>query len=185
MNTMKDKIITAAIAIAAFLFGTLMPRSPKVETRDIVVYRDTSYSRLSMGAIKTLDIPEVRGVPSVLYIPETNVRVEYRDSIRYVVLDREHKFLENDDVKIWYSGVNPTIDSLQVLRKVASKDPRKRHSIGLETKIGYYGDFGFMTGATYRYDVFKWFSVSAKAGYNFYTEKPYMCFGLDLKIYSW
>lgn len=182
---MKDKIITAAIVLAAFLFGTLMPRSPKVETRDVVVYRDTSYSRMAMGTIKTLDVPEVSGAPSVLYVPETDVRVEYRDSIRYVVLDREHKFLENDDVKIWYSGVNPTIDSLQVRRRVINKDPQKRHSIGLETKIGYYGDFGFMTGATYRYEAFKWLEMSANVGYNVYTDKPYVCFGMDLKIYSW
>ena len=183
---MKDKIIISVIAIAAFLLGTLMPRSPKVETRDVLVYRDTSYSRLSLGDIKKLDVPEVKGVPSVLYIPETEVKIEYRDSIRYVVLDREHKVLENPDVKIWYSGVNPTIDSIAVrTRTVVQKEPWKRHSIGLEGKVGYYGNFGLMAGAVYEYDIFKWLSVSAKAGYDFYLEKPYVALGAEIRLYSW
>lgn len=183
---MKDKIIISVIAIVAFLLGTLMPRSPKVETRDVLVYRDTSYSRLSLGDIKKLDVPEVKGVPSVLYIPETEVKIEYRDSIRYVVLNREHKVLDNPDVKIWYSGVNPTIDSLQVKRhKVIQKEPWKRHSIGLEGKSGYYGNFGLMAGAVYEYDIFKWLSVSAKAGYDFNIEKPYFAFGAEIRLYSW
>lgn len=177
---MKDKIIIAAIAIVAFLLGTMMPRSPKVETRDVVVYRDTSYSRLSLGEIKKLDIPEVEGVPMVVYIPETEVKIEYRDSIRYVVLDREHKVLENPDVKIWYSGVDATIDSLQVRRRV-EKEPWKRHTIGLEGDAG----LGLSAGAIYEYDIFKWFSVSAKAGYDFHIEKPYVAVGAKIRLYSW
>ena len=183
---MKDKIIIAVIAIAAFLLGTLIPRSPKVETRDVLVYKDTSYSRLSLGDIKKLDIPEVKGVPSVLYIPETEVKIEYRDSIRYVVLNREHKILENPDVKIWYSGVNPTIDSIAVrTRTVVQKEPWKRHTIGIEGETGYYGDFGLMAGAVYEYDIFRWLSVSVKAGYDFHIEKPYVAAGLNLMIHSW
>lgn len=183
---MKDKIIIAAIAIAAFLLGTLMPRSPKVETRDVVVYRDTSYSRLSLGDIKKLDVPEVKGVPMVVYVPEVEVRTVIKDSISYVVLDREHKILENPDVKIWYSGVNPTIDSLQVKRQtVIQTEPWKRHSIGLEGETGYYGDFGLMAGVVYEYDIFRWFSVSTKAGYDFYVEKPYFAVGAEIRLYSW
>lgn len=183
---MKQALTIAVIAIAAFLLGTLMPRSPKVETRDVVVYRDTSYSRLSLGDIKKLDVPEVKGVPSVLYIPETEVKIEYRDSIRYVMLNREHKILENPDVKIWYSGVDPTIDSIAVrTRTVVQKEPWKRHSIGLEGESGYYGDFGLMAGAVYEYDIFRWLSVSAKAGYDFHIEKPYVAFGAEIRLYSW
>lgn len=183
---MKDKIIIAVIAIAAFLLGTLMPRSPKVETRDVLVYRDTSYSRLSLGDIKKLDVPEVKGVPMVVYVPETEVKIEYRDSIRYVVLSREHKVLENPDVKIWYSGVNPTIDSIAVrTRTVVQKEPWKRHTIALEGETGYSGDFGLMAGAVYEYDIFKWLSVSAKAGYDFHIEKPYVAFGAEIRLYSW
>ena len=183
---MKDKIIISVIAIAAFLLGTLMPRSPKVETRDVLVYRDTSYSRLSLGDIKKLDVPEVKGVPSVLYIPETEVKIEYRDSIRYVVLNREHKVLENPDVKIWYSGVNPTIDSLQVKRhKVIQKEPWKRHNLYLGAQTGYYSDFRLSVGATYQYDVFKWLSVDFRAGYDMYLKQPYAMAGLKVRVYSW
>ena len=179
---MRQALTIAAIAIAAFLLGTLMPRSPKVETRDVLVYKDTSYSRLSLGDIKKLDIPEVKGVPSVIYVPETEVKIEYRDSIRYVVLEREHKVLENPDVKIWYSGVNPTIDSIAVrTRTVVHKEPWKRHTIGLEGDAG----LGLSAGAVYEYDIFKWFSVSTKAGYDFYVEKPYFAVGAEIRLYSW
>lgn len=183
---MKQAITISLIAIGAFLLGTLMPRSPSPEPETIVEYRDTSYSRLNMGNIFNLETPKVSRVPSVLFIPETEVKIEYRDSIRYVVLDREHKFLDNPDVKIWYSGVDPTIDSLQVKRKtVVQKEPWKRHSIELEGETGYYGDFGLMAGAVYEYNVFKWFSVSAKAGYDFYIEQPYVAFGAKIRLYSW
>lgn len=183
---MKQYIIIATIAVGCFILGTLMPRSPNIQEKFVVEYRDTSYSRLSLGDIKKLNVPEVKGVPSVLYIPETEVKIEYRDSIRYVVLNREHKVLENPDVKIWYSGIDPSIDSLQVKRKaVVQKEPWKRHSIGLEGKSGYYGNFGLMAGAVYEYDIFKWLSVSAKAGYDFYIEKPYVVLGAEIRLYSW
>lgn len=183
---MRQALTIAVIAIGAFLLGTLMPRSPSPEPERIVEYRDTSYSRLDMGAVFKLEAPQVSRVPSLLFIPETEVKIEYRDSIRYVVLDREHKFLDNPDVKIWYSGVNSTIDSLQVKRQtVIQKEPWKRHSIELEGETGYYGDFGLMAGAVYEYNVFKWFSVSAKAGYDFYIEQPYVAFGAKIRLYSW
>lgn len=180
---MKQALTIAIIAIVSFLLGTLMPRSPKVETRDIVVYRDTSYSRLSLGDIKKLDVPEVRGVPSVLYVPEVEVRTVIKDSIRYMVLDREHKFLDNPDVKIWYSGIDPTIDSLQVKRQtIVQKEPWKRHSISLSGEVGF-NMLG--VGAEYEYNVFKWFSVSANAGYDFYMKQPYVSANAKVRLYSW
>ena len=180
---MKQALTIAIIAIVSFLLGTLMPRSPKVETRDIVVYRDTSYSRLSLGDIKKLDVPEVRGVPSVLYVPEVEVRTVIKDSIRYLMLDREHKFLDNPDVKIWYSGIDPTIDSLQVKRQtIVQKEPWKRHSISLSGEVGF-NMLG--VGAEYEYNVFKWFSVSANAGYDFYMKQPYVSANAKVRLYSW
>lgn len=180
---MKQALTIAVIAIAAFLLGTLMPRSPSPEPERIVEYRDTSYSRLNMGTVFKLETPKVSRVPSVIFIPETEVKIEYRDSIRYVVLDREHKFLDNPDVKIWYSGVDPTIDSLQVKRQtVIQKEPWKRHSISLSGEVGF-NMLG--AGAEYEYSVFKWFSVSANAGYDFYMKQPYVSASAKIRLYSW
>ena len=180
---MKQALTIAVIAIGAFLLGTLMPRSPKVETRDVVLYRDTSYSRLSLGDIKKLDVPEVRGVPSVLYVPEVEIRTVVKDSIRYVMLDREHKLLDNPDVKIWYSGVDPTIDSLEVKRHtVIQKEPWKRHSVSLSGEVGF-NMLG--VGAEYEYSIFRWLSVSANAGYDFYMKQPYVSANAKVRLYSW
>lgn len=180
---MKQALIIAVIAVGAFLLGTLMPHSPAPEPERIVEYKRIYYSRLSMGTIKALDIPEVKGVPSVLYIPETEVRTVVKDSIRYVVLNREHKFLDNDDVKIWFSGVDATIDSLQVKRHtVIQKDPWKRHSISLSGQVGF--DM-LGAGAEYEYRVFKWFSVSANAGYDFYMKHPYVLASAKIRLYNW
>lgn len=179
---MRDKIIIAVVAVSAFLLGTLMPRTPEVERNEVVIYRDTSYSRLDMGRITNLEVPEIKGVPSLMYIPEVKVRTVVKDSIRYVVLDREHKVLENDDVKVWYSGVDPTIDSLLVRRHtVIQKEPWKRHSVGLEADAG----MGLSAGLIYEYNVFRWMSVSAKTGYEFYMGKPYASVGLNLRLYNW
>lgn len=180
---MKQALTIAVIAIAAFLLGTLMPRSPSPEPERVVEYRDTSYSRLNMGTVFKLETPKVSRVPSVIFIPETEVKIEYRDSIRYVVLDREHKFLDNPDVKIWYSGVDPTIDSLQVKRQtVIQTEPWKRHSISLSGEVGF-NMLG--VGAEYEYNVFKWFSVSANAGYDFYMKQPYVSANAKVRLYSW
>ena len=180
---MKQALTIAIIAIVAFLLGTLMPRSPKIEREEVVVYRDTSYSRLSLGDIKKLDIPEVRGVPSVLYVPEIEIRTVIKDSICYVVMDREHKFLDNPDVNIWYSGIDPTIDSLQVKRQaVIQKEMWKRHSVSLSGEVGF-NMLG--AGAEYEYSVFKWFSVSANAGYDFYMKQPYVSASAKIRLYSW
>ena len=180
---MRQTLTIAVIAIGAFLLGTLMPRSPSPELERIVEYRDTSYSRLDMGTVFKLETPQVSRVPSVIFIPETEVKIEYRDSIRYVVLDREHKFLDNPDVKIWYSGVDPTIDSLQVKRHtVIQKEPWKRHSVSLS------GDVGFNmlgVGAEYEYSIFRWLSVSANAGYDFYVKQPYVSANAKVRLYSW
>lgn len=180
---MKQALTIAVIAIAAFLLGTLMPRSPSPEPERIVEYRDTSYSRLNMGTVFKLETPKVSRVPSIIFIPETEVKIEYRDSIRYVVLDREHKFLDNPDVKIWYSGIDPSIDSLQVKRQaVIQKEPWKRHSISLSGEVGF-NMLG--AGAEYEYSVFKWFSVSANAGYDFYMKQPYVSASAKIRLYSW
>lgn len=180
---MRQALTIAVMAIGAFLLGTLMPRSPSPEPERIVEYRDTSYSRLNMGTVFKLETPQVSRVPSVIFIPETEVKIEYRDSIRYVVLDREHKFLDNPDVKIWYSGVDPTIDSLQVKRHtVIQKEPWKRHSVSLSGEVGF-NMLG--VGAEYEYNVFEWFSVSANAGYDFYMKQPYVAFGAKIRLYSW
>lgn len=180
---MKDKIIAAVIAIGSFLLGTLMPRSPRTAQERIVEYRDTSYSRLSLGDIKKLDIPEVKCVPAVLYVPEVEIRTIFKDSIRYVVLDREHKFLDNPDVKIWYSGVDPTIDSLEVKRHtVIQKEPWKRRSVSLSGEVGFNM---LRVGAEYEYSIFKWLSVSANAGYDFYMKQPYVSANAKFRLYSW
>lgn len=180
---MKQALTIAVIAIAAFLLGTLMPRSPSPEPERIVEYRDTSYSRLNMGTVFKLETPKVSRVPSIIFIPETEVKIEYRDSIRYVVLDREHKFLNNPDVNIWYSGIDPTIDSLQVKRQtVIQKEPWKRHSVSLSGEVGF-NMLG--AGAEYEYSVFKWFSVSANAGYDFYMKQPYVSASAKIRLYSW
>lgn len=180
---MRQALTIAVIAIGAFLLGTLMPRSPSPKPERIVEYRDTSYSRLDMGTVFKLETPQVSRVPSVIFIPETEVKIEYRDSIRYVVLDREHKFLDNPDVKIWYSGVNPTIDSLQVKRHtVIQKEPWKRHSVSLSGEVGF-NMLG--VGAEYEYSIFRWLSVSANAGYDFYVKQPYVSANAKVRLYSW
>ena len=163
-----------------------MPRSSEVEREEVVVYKDRYYSRLDIGSVTKLDIPEVRGIPGVVYIPETEIKVEYRDSVRYVVLDREFKILENEDVKIWYSGVDPTIDSLYVRSKtIIQNTPWKRHSLLFGAEAGYYSDFRMSVGVTYQYDVFKWLNAHVSLGYDYYIEQPYIMTGLKIRLYSW
>ena len=84
----------------------------KVDT--VTVYETAYYSRLELAKnTYRLDVPKVE-VEEFVYVPSDSVEVVYKDSIRYVMLPREYRYTKMDDVEIWHSGVDSTIDSLNV-----------------------------------------------------------------------
>lgn len=176
---MKQRLIIAVISIGVFLLGTLMPRTPIVQEKVVTkVERDT----IIHTQIESVPIHTEHRDTTYLYVstPDT---VWVKDTM-WLALPRQHYFAETDDVKIWHSGIDSRIDSLVNFRetKTILPEPWKRHSVGVSADIGF-NMLG--VGAEYEYNVFKWFSVSANAGYDFYMKQPYAMAGAKITLYRW
>ena len=176
---MKQNLIIAVIAIGAFLLGTLMPRTPKVEEKVITkVERDT----IIHTQIKSVPVYTEHRDTTYIYVNSSDT-VWVKDTM-WLGLPRQHYFAETDDVKIWHSGVDSRIDSLVNFRetKTILPEPWKRHSVGVSADIG----FNLLgVGAEYEYSPFKWFSINASAGYDFYMKQPYAMAGAKITLYRW
>lgn len=176
---MKQNLIIAVIAIGAFLLGTLMPRTPKVEEKVITkVERDT----IIHTQIKSVPVYTEHRDTTYIYINSSDT-VWVKDTM-WLGLPRQHYFAETDDVKIWHSGVDSRIDSLVNFRetKTILPEPWKRHSVGVFADIG----FNLLgVGVEYEYSPFKWFSINASAGYDFFMKQPYAMAGAKMTLYRW
>lgn len=182
---MKQNLIIAVIAIGAFLLGTLMPRTPIVQEEVVTkVERDT----IIHTQIKS--VPVYTEHRDTTYIHVSSLDTVWVKDTMWIGLPRQHYFAETDDVKIWHSGIDSRIDSLvnfrekQVITKTY-EEPWKRNSFAIHGETGYYSDFRLSVGATYRYNVSKWLSVSANAGYDLYIKQPYATARLEINMFSW
>lgn len=118
------KIIPYFIALAVGVVIGLLCRPDHIREESIrvdttFVYDTIKYSRLEL-AMNTykLKVPKV-DKNKYVYVPSDSVSVVYKDSIKYVMMPREYFYTEADGVKIWHSGIDSTIDSLNVERKTA------------------------------------------------------------------
>ena len=182
---MKQKIIIACIAIGAFLLGLIMPRAPKIqETIVTEIIRDTiKHTELVSVPIK---VPETK--KEYVYVSKADT-VWIHDTV-LIKIPRQHYYSETADVKIWHSGIDSRIDSLINIRETHKitqtyVEQWKRHSLFVAGETGYFDGFRASVGAMYQYDVFKWLSVSANAGYDLYLKQPYATAGIKIKVYSW
>lgn len=176
---MKKYIVIALVAVGCFLLGTLMPRGAKIEEKVITeIVRDTIIHT------KIESIPVIKTQSKTEYVYLSKVDTVWVNDTVYMRLPRQHYFAETDDVKIWHSGIDSRIDSIMNFRetKTIQANPWKRHSISLSGEVGF-NMLG--VGAEYEYNVFKWFSVSANAGYDFYMKQPYVSANAKVRLYSW
>lgn len=178
---MKKYIIIVAVAIVSFLLGTLFPSNPYIQEKIVTkVERDTIVHTL----IKSVPIENTKTKTEYIYIPNTKTDTIFIKDTVWLSLQREYYFSETNDVKIWHSGIDSRIDSLVNFRETRTIQAQSfsRHTISLS------GDIGFNmlgVGANYEYNIFKWLSVNAKAGYNFHMKQPYVSAGVEFNLYSW
>ena len=133
MDKIKHIILAAIVGlVVGFCIGLWQPdRQNTVEIKEVIKYRDTSYSRLDLNKPISLPKTPMSRVPHVYYFPVKDTSVIIKDSIRYIMLDREFKFLNKDNIDIWYSGIDPSIDSLhtrhseKTVTQTISAPPRK------------------------------------------------------------
>ena len=156
----KDIIIGALLLIIGVAIGFLC--RPKRIERVVDTQRDTInniryYSRLELKEnTYKLDVPKI-GVAEYVFVASDSVSIVYKDSIQYIMLPRQRYFTSVDDVNIWHSGVDSTIDSLNVVHKteIITKTthipmPKNRIALGVEAtyintlSIPIYLEYGRM-----------------------------------------
>lgn len=121
---MKRNIyIGVAILVIGFVVGLLCrpdhlrDEMKMVQTDTVVRYEKVSYTPLELkGKTIQLDVPKISSL-SMVYLPYDSTMVVYRDSVRYVSLPRQYYYTSTEDAEIWHSGIDSTIDSLNVVAK--------------------------------------------------------------------
>jgi hypothetical protein len=140
----RSVIIGAVLLVIGIVIGWLCRQScirpQTIIQRDTLVRVDTvSYSRLELEANRIrLEIPDIR-MRRYVFIETERLDTVYRDNIQYVKMPREYYYTRVKDAEVWHSGIDSTIDSLNVVVKTAeitkntiSAQPKNSIGIGIE-----------------------------------------------------
>lgn len=141
---MKKILPFVIILIVGIVIGWLCRQSfirpQTIIQRDTLVRVDTvSYSRLELETNRIcLEIPDIR-MRRYVFIETERLDTVYRDNIQYVKMPREYYYTRVKDAEVWHSGIDSTIDSLNVVVKTAeitkntiSSQPKNSIGIGIE-----------------------------------------------------
>jgi len=157
---------------------------------DTIVRLDTiKYSRLELSEkIGKLDIPKI-GSPELVYIPTHSLDTIYRDNIQYVTLPRQFYFTETEDAQIWHSGIDSTIDSLNVFRRNTTitqtiQTVTKRHGLSIGIEANYATIPSFPVQLEYAYHIKPWFNIYGYAEYELLRKQWEIGIGTKIEI-SW
>lgn len=136
------------VMVVGVVIGCLLPDyhfRDEVEMlqRDTIVRFDTiRYSRLELVTnSNALKIPKI-DVPKLAFLDVEKVDTIYKDNVMYLTYPRESYYTKAKDVEIWYSGIDSTIDSLNVVQKTQNiKETQQvkvaRNSISLGIEASY------------------------------------------------
>lgn len=145
---MKQIGIYILLLFSGIVIGCLLPDhhfrdEVKMVQRDTIVRFDTiRYSRLELVAnSNALKIPKI-DVPKLAFLDVEKVDTIYKDNVMYLTYPRENYYTKAKDVEIWYSGIDSTIDSLNVVQKTQNiKETQQvkvaRNSISLGIEASY------------------------------------------------
>lgn len=158
----------------------------KMFQNDTIVRLDTiKYSRFELVRnTYELDIPKISRL-ELVYIPADSTTIIYRDSIRYVTLPRQYFFTSTNDVEIWHSGIDSTIDSLNVVRKTqeitkATQTVTSRNALGIGLEMSYTSYPYIPIYLEYSYLLHRNVEFSAKLLYDLPSQE--IGFGLGAKV---
>lgn len=176
---MKNYIPYLIILILGIVIGALcreyLVRVPMEIQRDTVTIKVTeSYGRLQLQTRK-LDIPKF-DTPKLCYIRYDSTKIEFRDSIKYVVLPSESYHTKVGGIDIYHHGVRSVIDSVNIeyyrdhIREQL-KPKEWKHTISVYGSAGYLDGLRLPVGVQYLYHPAKWFGVGGKVEYDFKTSQ--------------
>ena len=142
----KEFLIGLAVLFLGIVIGLLCGRNhfgktEVMQSDTVYVYETMRYSALELkGKTYTLDIPKTKRAMVLLPIEKTDTIV--KDKKVYIAMEREWRYTETDEVQIWHSGVDSTIDSLNVMRKTEIiteivQEAMKRNYLSFGIEAGY------------------------------------------------
>lgn len=132
--------------------------------RDTVVTYDTIH--YTKTEIKTVEVPKKE--VEYVYITERDTTIVYRDSVRYIALPKQCYHTKTSDVEIWHSGIESSIDSLNVFQKTLTITQTKaaKNAVSLGIEAGYIGYFHAPVFLQYERRLRPWLSIYGKAEYD-------------------
>lgn len=156
----------------------------------IVKYDTLRYSRFMLEN-RTAEIKNLfdfqTNVPRLLYIPTHSLDTIYRDNIQYVTLPRQFYFTETEDAQIWHSGIDSTIDSLNVFRKSTTitqtiQPVTKRNALSVGIEGMYMNSLNVPAYVEYESRIKTWLSAYGRVAYNIPTREWGIGLGVKMKI---
>lgn len=183
------------VLVVGVVIGCLLPDyhfrdEMKTMQRDTVTVYDTMrYSRIELVRnTYTLKIPKV-DVPNLAFLDVEKIDTIYKDNVMYISYPRESYYTKTEDAEIWHSGIDSTIDSLNVVRKtqnitetIQKRDMKNAISIGVNGS--YYGSFMAPVYLEYRRRLRPWISLYGRFGYDIPSGSYGVCAGTEITI-SW
>lgn len=153
----------------------------------LVRYDTIRYSRLELTTNSCrLDIPKINN-PRMALIPADSTTIIYRDSVRYVTLPREFYFTETEYAQIWHSGIDSTIDSLNVFTKTTSvtkviQPVTKCNALGIGIETTYMGGLYTPIYIEYERMLKPWMAVYFQVSYDLPTQTCGATAGMKLEL---
>lgn len=141
---MKKHILLLAILLVGMVIGwlcrtTYSHRETTIQRDTVFRYDTIHYSRMELDS-KTykIDVPKIGRLSMVLF-PIDKVDTVYKDKKVYIAMEREYRCTELDGIEIFHSGIDSTIDSLNVVSKTVEivesyipRSVRNRVTVGME-----------------------------------------------------
>ena len=144
MERIKKIVLYVVVLLLGLLIGAGTCynhyRHIPAQVDTVYKYEKVPYTPLELkGNTYELEIPQIN-VGKHVFIDVALLDTVYRDSIRYVVYPRQYYYTKVKDAEIWHSGIDSTIDSLNVVQKSTNitntykaKEKKNTLSLGLET----------------------------------------------------
>ena len=189
----KDIIIGALLLILGFVLGLMCRKDhirevTKMSQNDTIVRLDTiKHSRFELVRnTYELDIPKISR-PELVYIPADSATIIYRDSVRYVTMPRQYFYTKTDDAEIWHSGIDSTIDSLNVVRKTqkitkATQSVTKCNTLALGAEMQYWGYTSIPIYLEYSHLLHQNVEMFMNLSYDLTTKQMGVGMGVQLQI---
>ena len=145
-------------------------------------YEKVPYTPLELkGNTYELEIPQIN-VGKHVFIDVALLDTVYRDSIRYVVYPRQYYYTKVKDAEIWHSGIDSTIDSLNVVAKnvVLSKTETTTQLVRHTNRLRFGVEASYCTTLSlpiyFEYEKMLHRNVGLRAG--FFYDLPTRMYGL-------